>query len=135
MVFFDAGAALGSAFGGLAAVACTPLGLAVTVPQAYALVGVAGMLASTCQVRALLARMVSAEVLSVLTQLARGRRRHAGLHLPGPAKVLHVWPSLAAVCLANPAHLAGRHAAPLCLRLSCTGEHAGRRRGMIKPCM
>ena len=30
---------------------CSPLGLAVTVPQAYALVGVAGMLASVCQVR------------------------------------------------------------------------------------
>ena len=28
-----------------------PLGLAVTVPQAYALVGVAGMLASVCQAR------------------------------------------------------------------------------------
>lgn len=29
---------------------CTPLGLDVTAPQAYALVGVAGMLAALCQV-------------------------------------------------------------------------------------
>ncbi|KAK9909773.1 hypothetical protein WJX75_007259 [Coccomyxa subellipsoidea] len=44
------GAALGSAFGGIAAVVGTPLGLVVTAPQAYALVGVAGMLAALCQV-------------------------------------------------------------------------------------
>ncbi|EIE24595.1 Clc chloride channel [Coccomyxa subellipsoidea C-169] len=44
------GAALGSAFGGIAAVVGTPLGLTVTAPQAYALVGVAGMLAALCQV-------------------------------------------------------------------------------------
>ncbi|CAL8467610.1 g7148 [Coccomyxa elongata] len=44
------GAALGSAFGGIAALVGTPLGLQVTEPQAYALVGVAGMLAALCQV-------------------------------------------------------------------------------------
>ncbi|BDA42741.1 probable H(+)/Cl(-) exchange transporter ClcA [Coccomyxa sp. Obi] len=44
------GAALGSAFGGIAALVGTPLGLQVTAPQAYALVGVAGMLAALCQV-------------------------------------------------------------------------------------
>jgi hypothetical protein len=45
-----AGAALGSAFGSLAKIVCLPLGLAVTQPQAYALVGVAAMLAANCQV-------------------------------------------------------------------------------------
>lgn len=50
VVCFLAGAALGSAFGGIAALVGTPLGLQVTQPQAYALVGVAGMLAALCQV-------------------------------------------------------------------------------------
>ncbi len=49
-VCFLAGAALGSAFGGIAELVGTPLGLQVTAPQAYALVGVAGMLAALCQV-------------------------------------------------------------------------------------
>lgn len=41
---------MGSAFGGTAAFALKPLGLAVAAPQAYALVGVAAMLAANCQV-------------------------------------------------------------------------------------
>ncbi|KAK9816460.1 hypothetical protein WJX72_000588 [[Myrmecia] bisecta] len=44
------GATLGSAFGGIAQLIGTPLGLDVTQPQAYALVGVAGMLAANCRV-------------------------------------------------------------------------------------
>ena len=47
---YDAGAALGSAFGGIAQVTLGPTGLAVAAPAAYALVGVAGMLAANCQV-------------------------------------------------------------------------------------
>ena len=43
------GAALGSAFGGIAGVVLHPLGT-VAPPQAYALCGVAAMLAATCQV-------------------------------------------------------------------------------------
>ena len=46
----DAGAALGSAFGGIAQATFAPTGLAVAAPAAYALVGVAGMLAANCQV-------------------------------------------------------------------------------------
>ena len=46
----DAGAALGSAFGGIAQATFGPTGLAVAAPAAYALVGVAGMLAANCQV-------------------------------------------------------------------------------------
>lgn len=45
-----AGAALGSAFGGIAQAALLPSGLSVAAPAAYALVGVAGMLAANCQV-------------------------------------------------------------------------------------
>lgn len=45
-----AGAALGSAFGGIAQAAFLPTGLSVAAPAAYALVGVAGMLAANCQV-------------------------------------------------------------------------------------
>ena len=44
------GAALGSAFGGIAQAALLPSGLSVAAPAAYALVGVAGMLAANCQV-------------------------------------------------------------------------------------
>eukprot|EP00884_Botryococcus_braunii_P014568 jgi/Botrbrau1/23111/Bobra.0243s0045.1 len=47
---FVAGAAMGSAFGCLAEAACTPFGFDVTAPTAYALVGVAAMLAANCQV-------------------------------------------------------------------------------------
>lgn len=46
----DAGATLGSAFGGTASLLMTPLGIPVAAPQAYALVGVAAMLAANCQV-------------------------------------------------------------------------------------
>ena len=45
-----AGAALGSSFGGLAHFLLMPLGISVTDPQAYALVGSAAMLAASCQV-------------------------------------------------------------------------------------
>ncbi len=45
-----AGAALGSSFGGLAHFLLMPLGISVTDPQAYALVGAAAMLAASCQV-------------------------------------------------------------------------------------
>ena len=55
-----AGAALGSAFGGIASALCTPLGFHVTEPQAYALVGVAGMLAALCQVGHTLAAIIFA---------------------------------------------------------------------------
>lgn len=44
------GATLGSAFGGLCALALGPLGISVTAPQAYSLIGVAAMLAANCQV-------------------------------------------------------------------------------------
>ena len=46
----NAGAALGSSFGGLAHFLLMTLGISVTDPQAYALVGAAGMLAASCQV-------------------------------------------------------------------------------------
>ncbi len=45
-----AGATLGSAFGGTASLLMTPMGIPVAAPQAYALVGVAAMLAANCQV-------------------------------------------------------------------------------------
>ena len=50
--FYDvaSGAALGSSFGGLAHFLLMPLGISVTDPQAYALVGSAAMLAASCQV-------------------------------------------------------------------------------------
>lgn len=44
------GATLGSAFGGTAALLMAPIGIPVAAPQAYALVGVAAMLAANCQV-------------------------------------------------------------------------------------
>lgn len=44
------GATLGSAFGGTASLLMTPMGIPVAAPQAYALVGVAAMLAANCQV-------------------------------------------------------------------------------------
>jgi H+/Cl- antiporter ClcA len=44
------GVALGSAFGGIAQAAFVPTGLSVAAPAAYALVGVAAMLAANCQV-------------------------------------------------------------------------------------
>ena len=49
-VFLNAGAALGSGFGGLAQAALSHTSYSVTAPAAYALVGVAGMLAANCQV-------------------------------------------------------------------------------------
>lgn len=45
-----AGAALGSGFGGIAQATVGQTGLSVAAPAAYALVGVAGMLAANCQV-------------------------------------------------------------------------------------
>lgn len=45
---------MGSAFGCLAAAVCGPFGFDVTSPTAYALIGVAAMLAANCQVPALL---------------------------------------------------------------------------------
>jgi len=57
MIFRTAsGVALGSAFGSIAQAAVAPIGLAVAAPAAYALVGVAAMLAANCQVGALLTR-------------------------------------------------------------------------------
>lgn len=44
------GAALGSGFGGVAGMVLSQSGYGVTAPAAYALVGVAGMLAANCQV-------------------------------------------------------------------------------------
>ena len=46
----DAGATLGSGFGGAAALMMNPFHIPVAAPQAYALVGVAAMLAANCQV-------------------------------------------------------------------------------------
>lgn len=44
------GAALGSAYGGIAEAVLEPAGVAVAAPAAYALVGVAGVLAANCNV-------------------------------------------------------------------------------------
>ena len=61
---------------------CMPLGLDVTVPQAYALVGVAGMLASVCQV---CARSVAPQILALLPLLLGLKSRMDMLHKPGVA--------------------------------------------------
>lgn len=47
---WHSGAALGAAFGGIAQVLVGTTGFGVAAPAAYALVGIAGMLAANCQV-------------------------------------------------------------------------------------